>query len=306
MSTQVTANFVYQWGQTITLLAQQKGSKLRGTVMSAPVTGEAWTTEQIGSVSFSPLTGRHQDTRYVDTPHSRRWGYVQPYVNADLIDRADKVRTLNDPTNPYTQAFIYGAGRTMDDVLITAMDATVVTGKTGTGTQAFDTTNNLLYKDATLQSNGTGSGTALPLTVAKVLRALSILQANDAPDDDNYFFAVHPSSLRNLLYTTKVGSQDYNSVRALQEGTLTKWLGFNWKICTRVATSAANIRRNWAYHKSAMEMGLAEEPVFKIDELPSKNYSTQVYARMDIGAVRKQETLVVAVESDETATASDS
>lgn len=301
MSSQINAMFVTQWGDTITLLAQQRGSKLRSTVRNKPIKGKSWTSELVGSVSFSALSGRNQDTQYTDTPHSRRWGYSAPYVNADLIDDTDLVRTLLDPTNQYTEAFIYGAGRTIDQVLVAAFAATVNTGETGSSTQAFDTTNNLLYKDATINSNGTGSGTALPLTTAKVIRARQILMANNVPDDDGLTFAYHPSSLTNLLNTTKVGSNDYNSVRALMDGTLNRWLGFNWVSCTEITTSAANIRRNWAYHRNGMEMGFCEEPKFKITEMPSKNYATQVWARLDVGATRLQETMVVAVECDETA-----
>jgi hypothetical protein len=305
MSFQITTAFVTQWGNTITLLSQQKGSKLRGAVTTAPgVNGESWTTEQLGAMDFDELTGRHQDTKISDATHARRWGYTKPFSRAELIDKQDRVRTLVDPTNSYTQAMIYGAGRVIDDVIIGAMDATVPTGKAAATSTAFPTAN-IIYKDGTLAGNGNDSGTALPLTVAKVLRARTLLLNSDVPGDDGeLYFGCHPTSLMNLLYTTKVGSADYNSVRALQDGTLRQWLGFNWIISTRFRIRTGTVRRNFAFHRMGIECGFAEEPMFRMDVRPDKNYATQVYARLDVGAVRKEEAMVIAVEADE-ATISD-
>ena len=299
MSTFISNHFIQQWGDNIRLLSQQMGSKLAGTVEKETVNGEAYSTEQVGTVDFAPIVGRNGDTTHSDTPHYRRWGVTAPFFKSSLIDKQDLVRTLNDPTNKYTQAFIAGAGRKIDDVIVAAMTATAYTGKQfGSLTTAFDTTNNLLYKDATLISNGTGSGTAQPLTTEKIIRAREILRNNDVPEED-CFIAVHPKCMSALLAETKVGSADYNAVRALQAGELKMWLGFNFVITTRItAVVSPNIYRNYAYHRSGMSYGVAQDPTFRITEESTKHFSTQVYARMDIGAVRLEETKVVAIDAD--------
>jgi predicted DNA-binding ribbon-helix-helix protein len=59
MSTQITTAFVQQFSNTITLLAQQRGSKLRGAVREESVTGEKAFFDQIGSVAAIKKVSRH-------------------------------------------------------------------------------------------------------------------------------------------------------------------------------------------------------------------------------------------------------
>ncbi len=72
MSTQVTTAFVQQFSSNIALLAQQRGSILRGAVREESVTGEKAFFDQVGSVAAVKRTTRHGDTPLVETPHSRR------------------------------------------------------------------------------------------------------------------------------------------------------------------------------------------------------------------------------------------
>ena len=59
MSTQITTAFVQQFSNTITLLAQQRGSKLRGSVREESVTGEKACFDQVGSVAAQKKVTRH-------------------------------------------------------------------------------------------------------------------------------------------------------------------------------------------------------------------------------------------------------
>ena len=59
MSTQITTAFVQQFSNTITLLAQQRGSKLRGSVREESVTGEKAFFDQVGQVAAQKKVSRH-------------------------------------------------------------------------------------------------------------------------------------------------------------------------------------------------------------------------------------------------------
>ena len=59
MSTQITTAFVQQFSNTITLLAQQRGSKLRGSVREESVTGEKAFFDQVGAVAAQKTVSRH-------------------------------------------------------------------------------------------------------------------------------------------------------------------------------------------------------------------------------------------------------
>ena len=60
----------------------------------------------------------------MDTPHSRRMVTMDSWEWADLIDDADKVRMLIDPTSSYAKAAAAAMGRAMDDEIIAAATGT--------------------------------------------------------------------------------------------------------------------------------------------------------------------------------------
>lgn len=306
MSQEITTSFINQFRAGVMMLAQQKGSKLRSWCKQANVIGEAWDTDQVGSVGFSAITNRHGPTQHTDTPHRRRWGFCNPFAWSDLIDKPDLVRTLNDPTNPYVMAAGFAAGRAWDNIIVTAASAAAATGKTPTtGTTALPTAQKIL-KDGGLAGLGTGSGTAVPLTVGKLLRARSIFAANNYAETD-LVLAVHPYSLVALLGTVAVGSSDYNQVQALINGSLTYFCGFNIvQVAGQVDGSdilpiSSNLRTNVAFARGAIEFGIASDLNFTIDRMPTLNNSTQAYAAFDVGATRLEEVGVVTIVGDETA-----
>ena len=120
MSSQITTAFVNQFSSNVQLLSQQKTSLLRGAVSEESVTGEKAFFDQVGSLAAVKRASRHQDTLIQDTPHSRRMVSLDTYEWADLIDDADKVRMLADPTSVYAQAAAAAMGRSMDDAIISA------------------------------------------------------------------------------------------------------------------------------------------------------------------------------------------
>ena len=121
MSNQVTTAFVQQYSTNVAHLLQQKGSKLRDSVMTSAATGKAAkVVEQVGAVNAVKRTTRHADTPLIDTPHSARWTFPVDYEWADLIDDQDKVRMLINPQSPYAVNGAYAMGRAIDDEIIGA------------------------------------------------------------------------------------------------------------------------------------------------------------------------------------------
>ncbi len=137
MSTQITTAFSQQFSANVQLLSQQTGSILRGGVSEEAVTGEKAFFDQVGAAAAVKRTSRHQDTPMVETPHSRRMVTMDSYEWADLIDDADKVRMLADPTSTYAKAAAAAMGRAMDDAIISAATGNALTGKSGSTSTAM-------------------------------------------------------------------------------------------------------------------------------------------------------------------------
>lgn len=277
MSNEITTSFKKEFGSSVILLAQQKMSKLRGTVRNEMIAAEEAFFDQVGKQNVSTILNRHQDTQYTNTPHRRRRVAAVPRAAADLIDKADQVRTLNDVENAYTRSFGAALGREIDQVILDAIEADALTGKDGTTTVAFDSN-----MEVGLDVGGVGS----MLNTDKLRRASRLLNANDVEEEDRYI-VMHPLQLEAMLGETETTSADFNTVKALVNGQINSFLGF-----TFIHTSLCPQDKVYFYHRDGMLLAIAQEPTIRIDELPGKNYSTQVYASLDIGATRMEEARV--------------
>lgn len=286
MSDQITTAFVKQYSSNVTLLAQQKGSRLRACVRVETIGGEAAFFDQVGATSAVKRTTRHADTPLISTPHSRRRVVPVFYDWADLIDRPDKVRTLNDPTNSYALSGGFAMGRAMDDEIIAAANGTASTGVDGATSVALPTAQKVV-----VASSG--------LTVAKLLSAKEIIDGNEHDPDEERFIAVTAKQVTNLLNTTEVKSADYNTVKALAEGKLDTFCGFKFIRTQRLGLVTTSVRAVLAWVKSSLLLAVGEEPIGRIDERPDKNYSTQVYFGMGLGATRMDETGLVEIACQE-------
>ena len=277
MSTQITTAMVEQYKSNVLMLAQQKGSKLRGTVRSEMVTGKNAYFERIGAVDMVDATSRHDDTPQIDTPHSRRRVSLTTSRFADLIDNADKVRTLIDPTSPYAMNAAWAAGRKMDAVIVAALAGNAYAGVAGATTVALPSAQKVAAASA-------------GLTIAKLRSAREILLAADIDLDMGATCIINPAGLTDLLSSTEITSSDYNTVKALVQGQVDTFLGFKFVVSTQVTALKA-----YCYAKNAAVLAIGSEPVVRISERADKNYSTQVFVEMDIGATRVEDEGVVEI-----------
>ena len=287
MSTQITTAFSQQFSANVQLLSQQMGSILRGAVSEESVTGEKAFFDQVGAAAAVKRTSRHQDTPMVETPHSRRMVTMDSYEWADLIDDADKVRMLIDPTSTYARAAAAAMGRAMDDAIIEAATGTAKTGKAGATSTSM------------LAAHQIANGSA-DLTLAKLIEAKKILDLASVDPSIPRHIAVGPDQIESLLNSTTVTSSDFNTIKALVQGEINTFLGFQFHVSTRLAKSG-NIRTCFAWAEDGIKMAVGKDVMSRIDERSDKSYSTQVYYCATFGATRMEEEKVVQIDCDEAA-----
>ena len=286
MSSQITEAFVQQYSNNVQMLSQQKGSLLRGVVDVETVVGKHAYFERIGAVSAQKRVSRHSDTPQIDTPHSRRRISMADYEWADLIDQQDRVRTLIDPTSQYALAAAYAMGRAMDDEIIAAVSGNAFAGETGSTTVALPSAQKI-----------TESGTD-GLTIAKLRSAKEIMDAASVDPSIPRHIVVSPKQITDLLGTTEVTSSDFNTVKALANGEINTFLGFNFIVSNRL-TSSSSKRLCLAFTNDAIKLALGKDVVTRIDERADKGYSTQVYVCMTMGATRLEDEKVVTIQAHE-------
>jgi hypothetical protein len=295
MSDQIDTALVNQYRSNIEIQFQQMNTRLRPTVMTEPQNGEYEYYDRIEATEAQDVPARHGDTQYVDTPHSRRRNQTKPKYWADLIDKRDRLRMLADPTSSYTRNAIAALNRSIDRTIITAFNATAYAGKEGGTAVAFPAAQiiavNYVESGAAANSN---------LTIGKLRQARFLLDSAEAVEDgEEMTLAVTAKQIQGLLRTTEVTSADYNTVKALVKGEVDTFMGFKF-VRLELLSVASNIRTCFAYGKTAMTLGIADDLFVSVDRLPTKHFSVQVYVSLDMGAVRMWEEKVVSILCDET------
>ncbi len=102
-------------------------------------------------------------------------------------------------------------------------------------------------------------GAATGLNMAKVRRALRLLNARAVPRNDR--FLVHSSAgLEQILGTTEATSSDFNTVKTLAVGEMNRFLHFEWiEMEDRDEGGlplAGALRTNYAFHKTALGLAI--------------------------------------------------
>jgi hypothetical protein len=295
MSTQIDKALVQTYRSNIEVQFQQRGSRLRGTVTNETQNAEFDFYDRIGPVDAQKVTTRHGDTPLNETPHDRRRISLEDYDWADLIDRKDKIRMLADPTAAYTQNAVYAMGRAIDRAIIAAATGTAYTGKTGATAVTFPAAS-----EVAVNYVESGGATNSNLTVGKLRRVRFLLESTEAiADGEEAFAVVTASQVQSLLRTTEVTSADYNTVKALVNGTVDTFMGFKF-VRTELLAKSGNNRECLFYPRSGITLAMAMELAVEVDRLPGKRYSVQVYVCGSFGASRMWEEKVIRVKCDET------
>jgi hypothetical protein len=309
MSSQITTAFVKQFTANVVHLAQQKGSVLRPNVRVETVHGTQAYFDQIGVTAAAQKQGRHSDTPITDTPHARRQVSLTDYEVADLIDKQDLVRTLNDPANEYVQSFMYALGRSIDDVLLAAATGTSYTGVAGGTSTSLGNTHRVAAVSSSTLSN---------LNVQALRKAKYLMDKSLVDKSIPRYIAVNAYAMDGLLQQTEVTSHDYNSVKALVQGEIDTFMGFKFISTERLGSApstftydtstglynSGGITTNstssstysivcWA--QDGLLLGIGAEPQGRISERDDKSYAMQAYASMSIGATRMEEAKVVEI-----------
>lgn len=290
MSTQITTAMVEQYAGNVAHLSQQKGSRLRNAVRVETVVGKNAFFEQLDKTAALKRTTRHADTPQVDSVHSRRRVSLTDYDWADLIDNEDRVRLLIDPTGPYAQSAAMALGRAMDDAIIEAADGTAYTGVDGSTSTAYSSSMTVDVQVGISPAADTG------LNIGKLRAAKENLDANEADPDIARYCIINAKQLSNLLAETEVTSSDFNTVKALVQGEVDTFLGFNFIRTERIGVDANADDKVLYFAESGILLGLGAQPTIKISERADKNHATQVFASMTIGSTRMEENLVGYIE----------
>lgn len=294
MSRFVTETHRTTYENNMRLTLQQKDSRLLKTVTDKDASGEMVKLEDLfGEVDAQEKTSRHEDTKYVDTPHDGRWlAMPNPIFYADLIDKEDKLASGIDIEGGYTKVGAATLARGTDDKIIGGIFGTAQTGRKGTILTPFDNSNIVPVNQ--------GAGGPVGMTVKKLNAANEILRGNFVDfDEDELWMPLTAKQNGNLLAEIETVNKDYGATGAeIRDGLVRKLFGFNFAHIElgnpRLKNSSLTLDGNGYrkvpfYTKSGIIAAFWEREFTSVDELPTKHFSAQVYARRQVDATRTEE-----------------
>lgn len=285
-----------QYSSIILPLARQEKSMLYDKVyVKTDIVGKSFYQDQIGTWQMSAKTGVNPSTPENDPNLARTRVDISTYNDARLFDRSLLLQEFSDPTSVASVCLQSSVGIQIDKIIYDAIGGNAYRGEKGDTTVTLPTSQ-VVAADFETANTKTG------LTTAKIRRAAKILNAKGVPNSDRTFVC-SATGLEQLLGTTAATSSDYNTVKALVNGEINTWLGFNFVVLPDgIIKVTNNVADYYAFHKTGLCFGMLEELFLRIDERQDKSYSKQVYYEISGGAGRLEEAKVVKVQADESIT----
>lgn len=302
MSENLTKLFTTQFSTVLMLKLQQRQSKLRGRAQEGFHVGkQASPIQYIGAVKMMPPAGRFAPIGRQDADFTRRWVFPTDRDANQLIDSFDKLKTIVEPTSQYSDVAAAAVAREWDDRLIAAAFADA---SLGADSSAFTTET---FSTASWQIASTfGSAAASGLTVAKMIEAKRILRkAQVDMEAESLTWVTNSQGESDLLNQVQVVSTEFSDKPVLQEGKVTRFLGFDIVYSERLS-SASNVRNNIVAAKSGWYLGIWQDVMNKVDQrvdLSGQPY--QIYTTMSSGATRLEPGRLLSVLCADTSTAAD-
>ena len=244
---------------------QQQDSKFAVAVMNGTMAGEKRRFTYTGKSEMHEVTKRLEKTVWNDVDYFSRWAFMRTFTDAWIFDRNEDVKKmLTDPQSDRLMSAVYAARRKKDEVIIEAFDKVAKTGKNAEIEVPF----NAETQEIGVQF-GASSNTGLTLDKLHELRAR--FDESEVNPNDPQFITVSPRVLQDLLKNTELRSTDYNTVKALYEGDVTHFMGFEF-IKSNLLPITEGVRSCYAWSKSAMQLAISTE-IHLLGPVPHPDYN---------------------------------
>ena len=295
-----------QFGQNWQHLVQQGEGRIHDMVRQETVKGKRKLLNFIGKSKARLITTRNGKTIPSNTPMAKRKLALRPYDEVYLEDEWDKdlLGDISSPRSSVVESHSMAFKRLFDETVIQASIGTAYIGEDGEIPVDLPDTQKVPVNYT--HGNPQGSGNPTGLTLAKIIRAKSILGKNEvygqskSKNGEKLVWICSQQQLDDLLINVdEVANSRYADVKALVSGEVNHFMGFEFirtELCphdtaTDIRTNIAMVTSGVAFSKN----GLATK--FSVrDDL---NESLQVRTKARCGAVRTEEEKVVAIYCDE-------
>lgn len=245
----------YQGQRMLAGLTRER-SNVEGSTVKFPKIGKGTATIRVPQTDVTPL----------NVSYSQVTATMSDFIAAEYSDIFNQQKINFNERQELVQVVSGAIARRMDQVCLDALAAASSPNTVG---------------------NDVG-GTDSNLNVAKMRAAKKALDAKNVPADGRVL-VIHANSLDSLLGETEVTSSDFNTVKALVQGDINTFLGFN--VVTLgdrdeggLPIDGSNDRTVYAFHRDALGLGIGMGQTSRVDYIAEKT-SFLVASMFSAGAV---------------------
>lgn len=291
--------FTFQtFKNSVGLLAQQLDSDLWSYVMHDKIDGKKTHWHYYGTLTAIKRTQRLQANTLQEISRTRRtivrdsWEISAAF---DADEQEDFIIAM-EPNSAFGQALVGGFEVQKDDTILAALDGTALGGENGTETFVLPTAQKVDDSAATV------------VTISKILQMKELLDRAHALKKGEKAIFVGDIRLRRQLLvfpnsgiagvTNPITSIDFNTTKALAEGTITEWGNIIFVWTTRIALNAGTIDSggksySYMFSKSGMMAGVESVPRISQTVLGQNGDGVQIAGYLKLAASRMEDNKVV-------------
>ena len=237
------------------------------------------------------IDSEDEDIVAVTPNNEQRWIVPTWKDHAQWINKEAQLQTLLDPQSTKSKNGIAAMNRARTRMALTALFGTAVTGTHAGSTQVFDTAMEIAV------DYGAAGNTAM--TVAKILKAIELLQGNnvDVDDPDEVWCALGPNQWHSMMQDTQFIHADYNTEYPLMTGRIKRFHNVNFVRTNLLAAAVSNVQDIPLWAKSHFHMRWWEPLSVSIDKRTTKRgQGLQIYIKEGYGFSRDDEQAVVKIK----------
>jgi hypothetical protein len=275
MANTIDQTFITDYDSDVHMAYQQFGSKLRNTVrLKSLAPGQIARFPTLGK-GVATDKARNGDVVPMNPIHSYKEATATDKYAPEYVDSLDELKNNIDDRMLYARAGAAALGREVDSRLTTVMNAVTT---------------------LTIAVNSTG------LSKAKLLEAISKLNAQDVPDDGDRWGVLGAQQWEEFINIAQVSSRDYVTDLNWTKGTqVVNWRGIKWFFHSNLPLSTTT-RSCFLYHRNAIGLAENKQITTMVDWVPQKA-AYLIDSMMSCGAVVIDEYGIVKISASEASTA---
>jgi hypothetical protein len=229
-------------GKAMLVGAVRQRRGVEGSTVKFPKVGRGVATPRIGQTDVTPLNVGFSNVTLT----------LEDWIAAEYSDIFSQQKVNFDERSELVQVLGNAIGRRQDQLVLNALANSGTSLSVGNDVGGSDTNMN----------------------VAKLRQAKGLMDKNNVPPTDRHI-VIHSNGLQSLLAETAVTSSDFNTVKALVNGELNTFLGFQFHVLGDrteggLAIDGSLDRTCFAFHKDAIGYGEGIAPKTEINYIPEK------------------------------------